>query len=385
MKRLSILGSTGSVGRNALRVAGRFPELFSVQALTAGRNAELLAEQIARFNPELAVVLDEETACRLAEMLGDQRNVEIRYGPDGYTAAAELGSVDLVISAIVGSAGLVPTVAALAAGKPVALANKESLVMAGEIVMDTARKNGVPVIPVDSEHSAIFQCLAGHRREDLRKIILTASGGPFLDRSPEDLEKITPQAALSHPTWKMGPKITIDSATLMNKGLEVIEASWLFDMPQELINVVIHPESVVHSMAVYRDGSVLAQLGVPDMRMPIAYALSFPERLPLDLPEPDFVGIGSLTFRKPDLERFPCLALALEACRVGMTMPAVLSAANEVAVEAFLNGRVGLRGIGEVVRRVMGKHRPVVAPGIADIMAAAEWARRTAEGILDER
>lgn len=379
MKRLSILGSTGSVGRNVLRVVDQFPERFSVAGLAAGRNVGLLAEQVMRFGPEVAVILDEGLAGQLKETVIGAGNVEILHGLDGYRAAASMSSADLVVSAMVGSAGLLPTMAAIEAGKPVALANKESLVMAGEIVMGTAQKKGVSIIPVDSEHSAIFQCLAGQRRQDLKHIILTASGGPLLGKSAEDLDAITPETALCHPTWKMGPKITIDSATLMNKGLEVIEAKWLFDVPLELIQVMIHPESVIHSMVVYQDGSVMAQLGLPDMRVPIAYALSHPERLPLGLPQPDFVDIGSLTFREPNLERFPCLALALEACRIGMTMPAVLSAANEVAVDAFLNYRIGLRRIGEVVQQVMSKHKPVTSPSLSDILGAAAWARRTAE------
>ncbi len=379
MKRLSILGSTGSVGRNVLRVVDQFPERFSVAVLAAGRNVGLLAEQVMRFTPEVAVILNEDLAGQLKRMVMGARRLEILHGLDGYRAAATLTSADLVVSAMVGSAGLLPTMAAIEAGKSVALANKESLVMAGELVMGTARRNGVSIIPVDSEHSAIFQCLAGHRRQDLEQIILTASGGPFLDKSTEDFDGITPEMALCHPTWKMGPKITIDSATLMNKGLEVIEAKWLFDVPLEVIQIMIHPESVIHSMVVYRDSSVIAQLGLPDMRVPIAYALSYPERLPLGLPAPDFVNIGSLTFREPDLEKFPCLALALEACTIGKTMPAVLSAANEVAVDAFLNYRIGLRRIGEVVQQVMGKHKPVSSPGLSDILESAAWARRTAE------
>ena len=379
MKRLSILGSTGSVGRNALRVAEQFPERFSVVALTAGRNIGLLAEQVMRVTPEVAVVLDENLAGQLKKMVGGAIPLKILYGSDGYRAAAELTSADLVVSAMVGSAGLLPTMAAIEAGKPVALANKESLVMAGELVMGAARKKGVSIIPIDSEHSAIFQCLAGNRRQDLKQIILTASGGPLLDKSVEDLDGVTPEIALCHPTWKMGPKITIDSATLMNKGLEVIEAKWLFGVPQELIQVMIHPESVIHSMVVYRDGAVMAQLSLPDMRVPIAYALSYPERLSLGLPHPDFIDIGSLTFREPDLEKFPCLALALEACRIGMTLPAVLSAANEVAVAAFLNGHIGLRRIAQVVEQVMTKHKPVPDPGLSDILSATAWAQGAAE------
>ena len=357
----------------------QFPERFSVAALAAGRNVELLAEQIRRFTPELVVVLDEDLARQVKEMVKGARGLEILHGLNGYKAAAALTSADLVVSAMVGSAGLLPTLTAVEAGKPVALANKESLVMAGELVMGAARKKGVSIIPVDSEHSAIFQCLAGHRRQDLKHIILTASGGPCLDKPVEDLDEITPEMALHHPTWKMGPKITIDAATLMNKGLEVVEAKWLFDVSLEQIQVMIHPESVIHSMVVYQDGSVMAQLGLPDMRVPIAYALSHPERLPLGLPDLDFVEIGSLTFREPDLGKFPCLALALEACRVGMTMPAVLSSANEVAVQAFLNRRIGLRRIGDVVEQVMSKHKPVSDPGLSDILAAADWAHRTAE------
>jgi 1-deoxy-D-xylulose-5-phosphate reductoisomerase len=378
-KSLSILGSTGSIGRNVLRVVDQFPERFSVAALAAGRNVDLVAEQIKRFTPELVVVLDEDVARQLKEMVTGAKGLEILHGLNGYKAAAALTSADLVVSAMVGSAGLLPTLTAVEAGKPVALANKESLVMAGELVMGAARKKGVSIIPVDSEHSAIFQCLAGHRRQDLKHIILTASGGPCLDKPVEDLDEITPEMALHHPTWKMGPKITIDSATLMNKGLEVVEAKWLFDVSLEYIQVMIHPESVIHSMVVYQDGSVMAQLGLPDMRVPIAYALSHPERLPLGLPDLDFVEIGSLTFREPDLGKFPCLALALEACRVGMTMPAVLSSANEVAVQGFLNRRIGLRRIGDVVEQVMSKHKPVSDPGLSDILEAADWARRAAE------
>ena len=382
MKRLSILGSTGSIGRNVLRVVDQFPERFSVAALSAGRNVELLAEQIQRFVPEMVAVLDEGVAQRLRELVGGKRRLEILHGLDGYRTAAALHSSDLVVSAMVGSAGLLPTMAALEAGKSIALANKESLVMAGELVMSTARDTGASIIPIDSEHSAIFQCLAGHRREDLKEIVLTASGGPFLDKSLEDLNTFTAEMALRHPTWQMGPKISIDSATLMNKGLEIIEAKWLFDVPLELIRVTIHPESIVHSMVVYQDGSVIAQLGLPDMRVPIAYALSYPERLPLGLPRTDFVDIGSLTFREPDLERFPCLALAIEACKIGMTMPAVLSAANEIAVDAFLNGRTAFRRIGDVVQQTMHEHKPVSSPGLADVLEAAAWARRTAEEIV---
>jgi 1-deoxy-D-xylulose-5-phosphate reductoisomerase len=382
MKRLAILGSTGSIGRNVLRVVEQFPDEFSVVALTAGRNIDLLGEQLKRFSPQVAVVLDDELARRLRQQLVRGDHVEILYGADGYEAAATLGSADLVVCAIVGSAGLLPTLAAIEHGKAIALANKESLVMAGEVLTQTARDKGGAIIPIDSEHSAIFQCLAGHRRQDLKQILLTASGGPFLDKATEDLDDISPEVALHHPTWDMGPKVTIDSATLMNKGLEVIEARWLFDVPLERIQVVIHPESIIHSMVVYQDSAVIAQLALPDMRIPIAYALSYPERLDLGLSPPDFFELGALTFREPDLERFACLALAMEACRAGKTYPAVLNAANEVAVRAFLDHRIGFGHIAGTIQETMAKHEPVSNPGLSDILSADAWARRTAEETL---
>jgi 1-deoxy-D-xylulose-5-phosphate reductoisomerase len=382
MKRLAILGSTGSIGRNVLRVVEQFPDEFSVVALAAGRNTDLLGEQLKRFSPQVAVVLDDVLARQVREVLVPEGHVEILHGADGYEAAATLHSADLVVSAMVGSAGLLPTMAAIEHGKTVALANKESLVMAGEILTQTAREKGVAIIPIDSEHNAIFQCLVGHRREDLKQILLTASGGPFLDKPTEDLDDITPEVALRHPTWDMGPKVTIDSATLMNKGLEVIEARWLFDVPLERIQVVIHPESIIHSMVVYRDGSVMAQLALPDMRIPIAYALSYPERLDLGLSSPDLFKLGALTFREPDLEKFACLALAIQACRMGKTYPAVLSAANEVAVGAFLDHRIGFGHIAETIKETLAKHEPVPKPGLSDILSADTWARRTAEEVL---
>ncbi len=382
MKRLAILGSTGSIGRNVLRVVEQFPDEFSVVALTAGRNIDLLGEQLKRFSPQLAVVLDDELARRLRQQLVPGDPVEILYGADGYEVAATLDSADLVVCAIVGSAGLLPTLAAIEHGKAIALANKESLVMAGEVLTQTARDKGAAIIPIDSEHSAIFQCLAGHRRQDLKQILLTASGGPFLDKATEDFDDISPEVALRHPTWDMGPKVTIDSATLMNKGLEVIEARWLFDVPFERIQVVIHPESIIHSMVVYQDSAVIAQLALPDMRIPIAYALSYPERLDLGLSPPDFFELGALTFREPDLERFACLALAIEACRAGKTYPAVLNAANEVAVRAFLDHRIGFGHIAGTIQETMAKHAPVSNPGLSDILSADAWARRTAEETL---
>jgi 1-deoxy-D-xylulose-5-phosphate reductoisomerase len=290
----------------------------------------------------------------------------------------------MLLSAVVGAAGLEPTLAAIEAGKDVALANKETLVMAGPIVMRRAAQNHVRILPVDSEHSAIFQCLEGNRREDLEKIFLTASGGPFLNRDPETFAHITPEDALRHPNWQMGPKITIDSATLMNKGLEIIEARWLFDVDLSQIEVIVHPQSIVHSMVAYRDGSVLAQLGIPDMKTAIAYALAYPERLPLEQPLPEFAAAGGLTFQTPDLKRFPCLALACEACETGATMPAVLNAANEVAVGAFLDRTIAFRNIAETVRHTMARHRVVVEPTLETILAADAWARDTAKAIVEE-
>ena len=379
MTRLSILGSTGSIGRNALRIVEQFPDRFSVLALAGGKNIKLLCKQIKRFRPRIGVVMDDVLARCLQQELGSSNHVEILYGEYGYRTAATLASADVVVSAMVGASGLLPTLAAIETGKTVALANKESLVMAGELLMKIARAQGSHVIPVDSEHSAIFQSLRGHRRQELKQILLTASGGPFLRKKTEELEKITPEMALCHPTWEMGAKVTIDSATLMNKGLEIIEARWLFDVPLDRIKVLIHPESIIHSMVVYHDGSVIGQLAVTDMRIPIAYAMSYPERLPLGLDPPDFVDLGALSFQEPDMERFPCLKLAIEACRQGGTFPAVLSAANEVAVNAFLNHRIGFGQIAGITEAVMNQHTPASKPGLSDILQADAWARQIAE------
>ncbi len=382
MKQLAILGSTGSIGCSTLEVVAAFPERFAAVALTARSSVEKLARQIESFSPQLAVVEKDEDARRLKQLLGAGHGVEIMSGKAGYQAAATVEAADMVVGAMVGAAGLEPTLAAIEAGKDIALANKETLVMAGEIVMARAACRGVKIVPVDSEHSAIFQCLQGQRFQDLERILLTASGGPFLNTPAGDFENIGPRQALKHPNWSMGPKITIDSATLMNKGLEVIEARWLFGVSPQTIEVVIHPQSIVHSMVAFRDGTVLAQMGAPDMRGAIAYALSFPDRLPLDLPRLDFPALGSLEFDRPDLDRFPCLALALEACDLGGTMPAVLNAANEMAVEAFLKGRLAFTGIARVIRHTMDRHQPMAAAGIDDIMAADRWARHQAVQII---
>ncbi|MDH3802988.1 MAG: 1-deoxy-D-xylulose-5-phosphate reductoisomerase, partial [Deltaproteobacteria bacterium] len=349
MKRIAILGSTGSIGRSALQVVEQFPDRLQVVALAAGRNIDLLAEQIHRFRPRLAAVFDLQLAKDLTSRLQPGIEVEVVAGSQGYQQVASCAEAEMILSSMVGAAGLIPTLSAIRAGKDVALANKETLVMAGALVMGEVRRSQVELLPVDSEHNAIFQAMEGHRREDLKRILLTASGGPFLNMPKEQLESVTPTQALAHPNWAMGPKISIDSATLMNKGLEVIEAKWLFDVPVEKIDVHVHPQSIVHSMVEYIDGSVIAQMGIPDMRIPIAYALAYPERLELGLPRLDFFTVQTLTFQEPDLNRFPCLKLAFAACKAGGTMPAVLNAANEVAVQAFLDNRIPFSGIPRLV------------------------------------
>ncbi len=385
MKRISLLGSTGSIGCSALDVIGSYPDEFTVMALAAGRNIALLKKQIDRFRPRLAAVIDEECACELRRMLSAHAATSVHYGSEGYREAAAISGADLVVSAMVGAVGLIPTLDAIAAGKTIALANKETLVMAGSIVLEKAAERGVPIIPVDSEHSAIFQCLQGHRREDVRRIILTASGGPFLHLSPKELGAVTPEQALKHPNWKMGKKITIDSATMMNKGLEVIEAGWLFGIPVTAIDVLVHPQSIVHSLVEYRDGSVIAQLGVPDMRIPIAYALAFPKRLDRRADPPlDLLKAGVLEFLKPDRERFPCLQLAYMAAESGGTMPAVMNGANECAVEAFIDGKIGFTDIYRLIQKVIDRHRVQKEPTIDAILAADRWAREEAGQIVME-
>ena len=378
MKRISILGSTGSIGVSTLDVIGAHPGEFTVTALAGGRNIARLKRQMERFHPCLVAVIDEAHACELKSLAGTTTTT-ILFGPEGYREAAAVEDTDMVVSAMVGAAGLLPTLDAIEAGRDIALANKETLVMAGGIVLDKAVQKGVTVIPVDSEHSAIFQCLQGHNREDLHRIILTASGGPFLHTSADELAEVTPAQALKHPNWTMGNKITIDSATMMNKGLEVIEASWLFNVPVSKIEVVIHPESIIHSLVEYKDGSVIAQLGVPDMRVPIAYALSYPRRMNRSGAGLDLVNVGRLTFLKPDPVRFPALRLAYEAAETGGTMPAVLNAANEVAVTAFLDREIGFNEIGRLVEKVLSQHCVRVEPRIEEILAADRQAREEAQ------
>ena len=385
MKSLSILGSTGSIGRSTLKVVARFPQQFKVRALTAKSNVDLLAQQIVQFKPDVAAVFDKTVASKLKEKLPGDSNTQILSGQDGYKEAASLSGVEIVVSAMVGAAGLKPTLAAIEAGKTIALANKETLVMAGTIVMALAVQKGVKILPVDSEHSAIFQCLQGNRQKDLEKIILTASGGPFLDRPAKDFASIDIETALNHPNWKMGPKISIDSATLMNKGLEVIEAMHLFGVGPESIQVVVHPQSIIHSMVAYHDGSVMAQLGIPDMAGAIAYALSFPKRMPLKQPLPDWAAIGALTFKNPDMEKFPCLAMAFEAGRTGGTLPAVLNGANEITVAAFLEHKIAFTEIAAMNFKTMQRHQPVEAPTLDDIIEADTWARQMAAQLISEQ
>jgi 1-deoxy-D-xylulose-5-phosphate reductoisomerase len=385
VKNLVILGSTGSIGQSTLDVVRQFPDRFNVIGLAAGRNLSVLLDQIVEFKPSAVCVKSSEYANKLKDMLQTiqmNHQPDILWGEKGYCDIASFPEAHTVVSAIVGAAGLLPTICAIRAGKDVALANKETLVIAGAIVSLEVNKAGVKLLPVDSEHNAIFQAMEGHSKHDVSKILLTASGGPFLHFSREELEHVTPKEALKHPKWSMGKKITIDSATLMNKGLELIEAHWLFGLPPERIDIHIHPESIVHSMVEYVDGSVLAHLAVPDMRIPIAYALSYPDRLPVQVPKLNLFEVGRLTFLPPDETRFPCLRLAKEACKQEGTLPSVLNAANEVAVEAFLDGRIGFYGIPEVIEYVMNEHvrlhGNVPATDIETILQMDAWARNEA-------
>jgi len=382
VKNLSILGSTGSIGVSTLEIVAAHPEQFRVVAMTAGYNLDLFQRQVRTFRPELVAVVNPADADTLRQILGADAP-EILSGIEGLIACASHPDIEMVVSAIVGAAGLVPTMAAIESGKDIALANKETLVTAGSLVMEAVAKSGVKLYPVDSEHSAIFQSLEGHRAHDVRRLILTASGGPFRDRPLGTFPEITLQDALTHPNWSMGRKITIDSATMMNKGLEVIEAHWLFNLPGEQIAVHIHPQSIVHSMVEYVDGSVIAQLGIPDMKTPIAYALSYPERLPLDLPPLDLCRLGQLTFRDPDPERFPCLELAYQALAAGGSAPAVLNAANEVVVGAFLDKRLKFIEIPDLIRATLDKHQVVNLNSIEEVLQIDRWARKETLAALD--
>jgi 1-deoxy-D-xylulose-5-phosphate reductoisomerase len=380
MKQLSILGSTGSIGVSTLEIVAAYPERFRVVAMTAGRNLELFARQIRQFSPRIAAVASQDDVPQLKEMCSGLA-VEILGGVEGLTAAATADETDMVVAAIVGAAGLAPTAAAVRAGKDIALANKETLVTAGHLFMEMVSRYGVKLYPVDSEHSAVFQSIEGHRSQDIRKIILTASGGPFRNTPVEQLAHVTVRDALNHPNWSMGRKITIDSATMMNKGLEVLEARWLFDAPVDKIEVNIHPQSIIHSMVEYVDGCVIAQLGTPDMKAPIAYALSYPERIATGVRPLDLTAFAGLTFFKPDLDKFRCLGLAYRAINDGESMPAVMNAANEIAVEAFLNGAIGFLQIAEVIERTMDAHQAHDLKSIEEVLQADSWGRDTAHGI----
>ena len=377
MKRVAILGSTGSIGVQALDVVSRFPERFEVVSLAAGKNATRLAEQVRRFRPRLVAVQDEAAARALRALV--PAGVEVLAGDAGVVTVAAHPDVDFVLAAISGGAGLRSTAAAIEAGKTIGLANKESLVLAGELLVRRAAEKGVAILPVDSEHSAIHQSLAGHNRDEVRRLILTASGGPLRTVPGSELRDVTPARALKHPNWSMGDKITIDSATLMNKGLEVIEARWLFGVEPRRIDIVVHPESIVHSMVEYIDGSMVAQLGVSDMRGPISYALAHPERLALDLPPLDLARLGRLTFEQPDAARFPAFTLAHRALEIGGTAPAVLSGADEAAVAAFLAGRCRFTDIAELCAAALEAHVAEPVRSVEQALAASDWGRRDAE------
>ena len=385
MRHLSILGSTGSIGQSALGVVARHPHRFNVRILAAANNVSLLAQQISIFHPDMVVVLTRERARELKDLMPDPSSVEILWGEEGYLVAASHGMVDTVLLAMVGAAGLMPALAAIDAQKQVALANKETLVMAGDIVMARAAEKQVTIYPVDSEHSAIFQCLEGNRKRDFRKIFLTASGGPFREVPLEKFAGLTPRDALSHPTWDMGAKISIDSATLMNKALEIIEAVHLFDLSPDQVEVVVHPQSIVHSMVGFADGTVMAQMGLPDMKTAISYALSWPERLDLGLEFPDFPDLTGLFFEAPDRRRFPSIDFAFKALEAGGTLPGVMNAANEVAVDAFLNHRIGFLDIFHIIETTMDRHDVVTSPGVSDIVAADLWARERAGAMIESQ
>ena len=388
MKNIAILGSTGSIGRSTLAVIDAHPTRLRVVAMAAGDNAELLAQQVASYRPEVVAMATTDGGERLRALLGGPGGgadgPQLQTGAEGLIAVATHPGVDIVICASAGTAGLEAVLAAIEAGKTIALANKEVLVMAGALVTSAARSRGVAILPVDSEHNAIHQCLHGRAAAEVRRLVLTASGGPFRDLPAEAMQGVGPDAALQHPTWRMGRKITIDSATLMNKGLEVIEARWLFDVGAERIDVVIHPQSIVHSMVELVDGSVIAQLGITDMRLPIQYACSYPDRWEAKLPSLDLARAGRLEFFPPDLTRFPCLALAYRALRAGGTLAVVLNAANEIAVETFLEGKLGFTAIPRVIERTMDAHRSEAVESLAAVRRVDAWARNYARNTARE-
>ena len=373
MKNLVVLGSTGSIGTQTLDVVRANPDRFHISVLVANRSDELLEKQIKEFQPELAVLSDEAAAKRLKERFAGKTRIE--GGRQAVIDAAVYPEADIIVTSLMGFAGLEPTMAALEAGKDIALANKETLVVAGELVMAKAKEKGCAILPVDSEHCALFQCLQGQDRAALEKLIITASGGPFRGKKADQLQNVTIKDVLAHPTWNMGQKITVDSASLINKGLEVIEARWLYDVDFDRIQVVVHPQSIIHSMVQYQDGTVMAQLGCTDMRLPIQYALTYPERVVSSFPRVDFYELAKLTFEKPDMDTFRGLKLAFEAGRTGGTMPCIMNAANEVAVEAFLRGESGFLRIYELIEAAMNAGEVVYKPSLEQLLEADRWAR----------
>lgn len=380
MRYLSILGSTGSIGTQTLAVVAANREMFGICAVAAYSNDVLLEEQIERFRPELAVLVDKTAADRLCKRYVGA--TKILAGEEGLLAAATYKKADIVLTSLVGFAGLRPTIAAIEAGKDIALANKETLVAAGKLVTTLAKEKNVQILPVDSEHSAILQCLQGEKQKNVNRLILTASGGPFRGKTRDDLTKVSVEDCLRHPNWSMGKKITVDSATLVNKGLEVIEAKWLFDVDYNQIDVVVHPQSIIHSMIEYTDGAVIAQLGQPDMRVPIQYALTYPDRIPSEFPRLNFESLANLTFEKPDTVTFPALCLAYEAGKAGGTLPCVFNAANEIAVYAFLRGEIAFLDIIHSISHTMKQHKVILEPVIEDIFTADSWARNYTEEYL---
>lgn len=380
MKNIAILGSTGSIGRSSLEVIKSQPDQFRVTYLTANKSIDLLQKQIEQFHPRGVVVLDKCNASVLEKVLGD--TTKVYAGEEGLLEIVGHEDVDIVISSLVGFAGLKPTIQAIKKRKTVALANKETLVVAGQLITSLVQEYGIQLVPIDSEHSAILQCLTGEKRSDIAKLILTASGGPFLNRPFGEFDSITVEEALKHPNWNMGKKITIDSATLMNKGLEVIEAHWLFGLPGDRIEVIIHPQSIIHSMVEFIDGSLKAQLGVPDMRIPIQYALSYPERLQMNGRRVDFSKLASMTFFEPDRKKFRCLQIAFDALSLGGTAPAVMNAANEVAVEAFLAGKISFKRIPELIDGALSRHKTLATSELADIVNADAAAREYVRSLV---
>ena len=375
MKKISILGSTGSIGTQTLDVVRKNPDKFKVIAISANSSVDLLLEQIIEFKPKYVAVYNEDSAKKLKEKIPSNINIEVLSGMEGLEKISSLDEIDVLLTAIVGMIGLVPTLCAIRNGKTIALANKETLVTAGKLVMSEAKKYNVDILPVDSEHSAIFQCLNGEKNKNIEKIILTASGGPFRGKNKEELLNVTKNEALKHPNWNMGRKISIDSSTLMNKGLEVIEAKWLFDVDYKDIDVVIHPQSIIHSMVQFNDSSIIAQMGCPDMRLPIQYALTYPDRMLNDFERMDFTKFSKLTFEKPDLDTFPCLKLAFDCLKMGGTYCTVLNASNEVLVNEFLEDKIGFYDIPYYIEKTLQAHNSIENPTLEEILEVDRWAR----------